>query len=211
MSTPAAMTYSSLVTDVAAYAENDNPEFLAQIPRLIMLAENRIASEVRGLGMLKIVSSTLTYANPILAKPERWRETSSFNVTIDGSRKVLFDRGYEFCRTYWPDPSMLGDPRYYADYGYEHILIVPTPALASAFEFIYFERPEPLSTNNETNWTTRYAPQLLLYATLMEAMPFLKNDERVATWQAFYQQASNSVSVESKRRVMDRSAQIQEG
>ena len=58
----------------------------------------------------------------------------------------------------------------------------------------------------ETNWLTEYAPDLLLYAALLEAAPFLKKDERIGTWQAMYDRAAQALSGEDLKRIMDRSA-----
>jgi hypothetical protein len=69
------------------------------------------------------------------------------------------------------------------------------------FELAYYERPEPLSDTNQTNWLTQYAPQLLLYGSLLEAQPFLKRPERVAEFQALYDRALQGVSQESSRRI----------
>ena len=46
-----AMTYSSLVSDISTYAERTDAPFTAQVPSFISLAENRLAMEVRGLGI----------------------------------------------------------------------------------------------------------------------------------------------------------------
>jgi hypothetical protein len=53
---------------------------------------------------------------------------------------------------------------------------------------------------------TEYAPDLLTYATLLEATPFLKNDERIATWQAMYDRAAQALNGEDLKRILDRSA-----
>lgn len=46
----------------------------------------------------------------------------------------------------------------------------------------------------------------MLYGTLLQAMPFLKNDDRIGTWQAMYQQAMDILTNEDKLRVADRQA-----
>ena len=56
------MTYNSLLADVAMYAERNDRPFIDQVPRFVMLAENRIASQTRGLGLLKIVTGALSQA-----------------------------------------------------------------------------------------------------------------------------------------------------
>lgn len=195
----AALTYDSLLSDIATYAERSDSPFVIQIPRLIMMAENRLASEVRGLGTQKYVSATLS--GPTIAKPNRWRETISLNLTVAGERVFLQPRTYDYCRTFCPDPTVTGTPRYYADYEYEHFLLVPTPNSGYSFELAYYERPEPLSLDNQTNWFTQYAPQLLLYATLLEAQPFLKRPDLLAQWTTLYDRALQGIAQETSRRI----------
>lgn len=196
------MTYSSLLSDVATYAERSDRPFTDQIPRFVMLAENRIASQTRGLGQLKIVTGSFTANQDVVAKPERWRETGTFLVR-DAESKAHFlkARSYTFCRAYAPRVTSVGLPEYYADYGYEHYLVALKPDDTYAFELAYFERPLPLDSTVETNWTTRYAPQLLLYATLLEAQPFLKLSQRTAEFQALYEQAKQDLYNEAQRRL----------
>ena len=201
---PAAMTYDSLVTDIQTYVERDDEPFIAQIPRFIMLAENRLAREIRGLGSMEFVSANLSVDNPVLAKPTRWRETVSFTITLaDGTKKTLWPRALQYCRSFWPDSALMGEPDYYADYDYEHFYVAATPDVAYAFELTYYARPEPLSDLNQTSWFTQYAPDLLLYASLIEAQPFLKLDGRLQTFQALYDRAVQSLGNESMRRLSD--------
>lgn len=208
----AALTYSSLITDLMTYADRQDEPFTSQIPRFIMLAENRIASEIRGLGFVKVVTGTMTINTPVIAKPARWRETLSINFGVGSpnvQRNFLKLRTYEYCRQYWPDSSLADVPVYYADYDYQNFLIVPTPAAAYPFELIYHERPLPLSEDNQTNWTTEYAPQLLLYAALLEAAPFLKNYEVLPMWQSMYDKASAAISKEDMANITDKTGRVQ--
>jgi len=45
---------------------------------------------------------------------------------------------------------------------------------------------------------------LLLYGTLLEATPFLKNDERIAVWQGFYDRSLAALGQEDIKKVTDR-------
>jgi hypothetical protein len=63
-----------------------------------------------------------------------------------------------------------------------------------------------LGEDSQTNWITEYAPNLLLYAVLLEATPFLKNDDRIGTWQTMYDRASQAINGEDIKRVIDRAA-----
>lgn len=196
------LTYSSLVGDVIDYCERNDANFVAKVPRFIMLAENRIATEVKGLGFIRFVSGNLTISNPILVKPARWRETAGLRITVNNNSRWLKQRAYSYLKAYWPDSTLEDAPVYYSDYDYEHFLIAPTPDLAYDFELSYFERPDPLSEDSQTNWTTQYAPQLLLYASLLEAQPFLKRPERTEEFKSLYERAASAITAESQSRLL---------
>ena len=196
------MTYNSLVSDVQIYAERDDAKFVDQIPRFLLLAENRIAAEVHGLGYRRVVTSHFEAGNPIIEKPVRWRETVEFSYTNEKNERVyLYQRKHNYLRMYWPNQTLRDEPLFYSDYDYEHYFIAPTPIVAREFELHYHERPSPLDESNQTNWTTRYAPQLLLYACLLEAQSFLIRPERTQEFLNFYQMAAAAVAKENMMRL----------
>ena len=202
----ASMTYTSLADDIASYLERSDSQTLAKIPTFIMLAEQVIASEIKFLGNLTVNNSTMVIGEAIIAKPARWHKTVSMNVVVAGERQPVFLRKYEYLREYWPDATATSVPAYYADYDYTHWLVAPTPAAAYTFEILYYQRLQPLDDTNQTNWFTEYAPQALLYGALLQAMPFLKNDERIPMWQAQYQQIIQTLKTEDIQRMGDRQA-----
>lgn len=204
------MTYDSLLTDVRRYLERgfsqETDEIVyEQLPRLITLGERRIARELKIEGFIRAVVTPLTSGQAVYLKPDRWRDTVS--MTVNGS--PVFSRSYEYCRNYSPETST-GKPEFYADYDYQHWLICPTPNDDYTLEILYYEQPRFLGDDFQTNWLTEYAPDLLLYATLLEASPFLKNDERIATWQAMYDRSAQALNGEDLKRILDRSAQRSE-
>ena len=198
------MTYDSLVLDIEKYLERTDQATIEKIPTFIMLAEQVLATELKFLGNLTVVTSVMTQDNPIVDKPARWRKTVSMNVTVDGKRYPIFLRKYEYLREYWPDPVETDVPKYYCDYDYTHWLIAPTPAANYNFEVLYYERLQPLDSSNQTNWFTIYAPQALLYGSLLQAMPYLKNDERTPLWQAQYDKIVEQLKTEDVLRIGDR-------
>lgn len=212
------MTFSTLKQDVQKYLERGgsaltDPVVYDQIPRLINLAERRIARELKVQGFIQAVTSTMVVGQSVYQKPDRWRETISMNVgtgATHANRSPIFGRSYEYARSYWPNESVQGTPEFYADYDYAHWLIVPTPDFAYPFETLYWELPALLDDTNETNWLTEYAPQLLLYGTLLEATPFLKNDDRIATWQGYYDRAAAMLNGEDLGKILDRAASRKE-
>lgn len=201
------MTYASLLQDVRRYlergftAESDALVY-EQLPRLINLAERRCARELKLTGFIRAVSTPLVPGVAVYLKPDRWRDTVSMTV----NNRPLQSRSYEYLRGYWPDEASTSAPEFYADYDYQHWLIAPTPASAQTLEILYYEQPRFLDDEYQDNWLTEYAPDLLLYGTLLEAQPFLKNDQRIATWQAMFDRAAQALSGEDMRRMVDRTA-----
>jgi hypothetical protein len=204
MTVAAVMTYASLVDDISTYLERNDQATLDKIPQFIMFAEQVIASEIKFLGNLTVADGTMTANDPVLDKPARWRKTVSFNVTVAGERFPVFLRKYEYLREYWPDDTQTGVPAFYCDYDYTHWLVAPTPATNYSFQVLYYERNQPLDSANQSNWFTQYAPQALLYGSLLQAMPFLKNDERIPVWAAMYDKSIALLKQEDLTRVGDR-------
>lgn len=206
MPVAAVQTYDSLVNDVETYLERTDQATIDKIPTFIMLAEQVLAADIKFLGNIAVASSTMVQGANIIDKPARWRKTVSMNITVAGKRRPVLLRKYEYLREYWPDPTETDVPEYYCDYDYTHWLVAPTPDDDYTFEVLYYERVQPLDSTNQSNWFTQYAPQAMLYGTLLQAMPFLKNDERIQIWQAQYQQAVEMLKVEDITRTGDRQA-----
>ena len=208
------MTFTTLQEDVRRYLERgatyaSDPVVYEQIPRLINLAERRISRELKVQGFINVVTGTLIAGQSVYAKPDRWRDVVSINIGTganNNTRKVLFTRAYEYLLSYWPDRSQTEEPIFYSDYDYDHWLIAPTPDAEYPFEILYYELPPLLDDVVQTNWLTEYAPQLLLYGTLLEATPFLKNDERIGIWQQMYDRAAAMLNGEDLAKILDRSA-----
>ena len=208
MATASVMTYTSLVENIQSYLERDDTATVDKIPLFIMLAEQIIASQIKFLGNLTVNTSTMTASTSIIDKPARWHKTVSMNITVSGERQPVLLRKYEYLREYWPNANSTGTPEFYSDYDYTHWLVAPTPDAAYAFEVLYYERIQPLDSSNQTNWFTIYAPQALLYGSLLQAMPFLKNDERMTMWKANYDQIMQTLMAEDKLRIADRQAVV---
>ena len=203
------MTYDNLTSNVLQYLERNDPAVVNQIPTFIMLAEFEIAEMMKSLGQQQVVQSTMQIGNPVIPKPARWRKTVSMNITVAGKLQSVLLRKYEYLRNYAPDSTATGTPLYYSDYDYDNWLVAPTPDQSYAFEVLYYERLVPLSSDTQTNWITRNAPNAMLYGTLLQAMPFLKNDQRLI-FQQKYTEAIQALSNEDKLRIADRQAIAQD-
>ena len=208
MTTAVVMTYDSLVLDIQQYLERIDAATLAKIPLFIMLCEQKLAADIKFLGNLTVNASTMTIGANVIDKPARWRKTVSMNITVAGERQPVLLRKYEYLREYWPNATTTEVPKYYCDYDYTHWLVAPTPALAYEFEVLYYERAQPLDSSNQTNWFTQYAPQAMLYGSLLQAMPYLKNDARLPLWKSEYDEIVRVLKGEDLTRIGDRQATV---
>jgi hypothetical protein len=207
-----AMTFNSLQEDLRRYLERGalvDTEVYEQLPRLINLAERAIAQELKFQGFINVAVSTLVQGVSVYQKPDRWRQTISMNYGTgeeQNSRTPIFARSYEYSRAYWPDSDAESAPLFYSDYDYTHWLITPTPDDDYPWEILYYQQPPLLDDSTQTNWLTDYAPNALLYRSLLEATPFLKNDERIPTWSALYGQQMQALNTQDLQKIVDRAA-----
>lgn len=216
----AAMTYNSLVGSISdtgvvtpgqimTYLKRTDAETFYQQDNFISQAEQLICRESKNIGLETYVSSAFTPGLSVIPKPGRWRRSLTFNFgtgMTNNIRNQLYYRNYEYVRLFWPDPTITAPPQYYSDYGYYNIIIAPTPDQAYPFEYAYLQLPEPLSSANQTNWITDYAPDVLFYAILLEAVPFLKNDERIPVWESAYARGLASLNNQDDQRRVDRAS-----
>lgn len=209
------LNYDNLQDKIIKYTTRlGDTSFADDLPMLISFAEKRCAREIKTLGYKKFVVGVFQVGQPIYEKPVRWRETVSINFgtgTEKNTRNTLSPRSYEFIREYWPTDTVTDVPLYYGDTNYNSFIICPTPDQAYPFELVYFEQVAPLSDENQENWLTEEAPDLLMYACLVEACAYLKTNDNLQKWQSAYAQAKASLLGEDFRRIDDASMIRKEG
>jgi hypothetical protein len=211
MTTPSfVLTYDSLTQTVLQYLERSDPAVVAFIPTAITMAEFEIAQNIKTLGQMEVADATMSIGNPVIAKPARWRKTVSMTVTTPAGKQPVFLRKLEYLNNYWPDVTATDVPLFYADYDAEHWFIAPTPKAAYAFEALCYTRLQPLDSSNQTNWLTQNAPNAMLFGTLKQTAPFLKDDARLAVWSGLFDAALAALKTEDQLRIGDRQAIAQD-
>lgn len=203
------MTYNSLVSEVADYLNRTDADTLNRIPDFIYQAQQRLALACKTVGVEAYVVGTFTPTVSVYQKPANWRRNITMNVgsgTSFNTRNPVYLRTYEFLRSYWPDSTVGGLPQFYSDYGYTNFLVAPTPDQAYPFEFAYLQLPDPITAVNQTNWWTNFAPQVLLNSVLLEAMLFLKNDDRVQIFKALSDEGIQQINTQDDMRIVDRTS-----
>lgn len=207
----AGLTYDSLVLQLQSYCERTDAPFISELPTFIMLAENRLATDMKQQGFQSVVKGNLTGASA-MAKPAFWRETISFTFKDPTAGWLpLRLRSLEYLKNFWPLASAVAQPRFYADYNYSNFYVAPTPDKTYEFELAYYARLEPLDGTNQTNWLTLNAPQTLFYAAMLEAQLWIKNPEKTQLWQSMYSDAKGSIQQENAERVADKTEVVTRG
>lgn len=201
------MTYDSLVQDVIRYSERDDDSFVEQIPRLIAMAEQEIAAQVKTLWELNVVETTLVVGSQgaTLTKPARWRKTVSMKI----NGEPVLHRSQEYVAQYQSEFPQ-GKPKYYADYDYNHWNLAPIPDDDYQVEIIYFSRIQPLDATNQENLITREAPQALLFGTLLQAQGYLKSPDKLQIWKQMYDTTMAALKKENEGRLVDRNTSVLE-
>jgi hypothetical protein len=193
------MTYDSLVADVQNYMERDDPQFVAQIPSLIYLAEQSLAAEIKTLQQLTVVQVTVLSGQFILQKPALWKKT----ISVKANGQPIVKRTQDYLAQFTAESST-GTIQYYAEYDYDNFMLSPTPSANTTIELTYYGLVQPLNTDNQQNLITREIPQALLFGTLLQAQGYLKAIDKLAVWKQYYTDAISAIKNEDKLRSIDR-------
>lgn len=207
-------TYDKLVAEVLAYLERNDAETIAQVPNFIMLAIRRISKECKTLGLKNFIYGTLTPGVWVYKKPGNWRSTSTMicvntrppnspNNPTFGKEFPLKTISLSYCQVYAPDVSAQAQPMYYSDYDYNHWYIAPTPDYAYPIQIGFYQNELQISHEDQINFLITNAPELMLYASLLEAQSYTKNKEMIPIWKGIYDEALAKFNAEDMLRMYD--------
>ena len=175
-------TYSDLKTAVANYLART--DLTTQIPDFIRFAELRLRRELRIRQMLKSVTTTTTGGDSTVQLPTDFLEARDFYVSTNPIQPLTFASPAIFSRNTYTTQS--GKPLNYTILASEFKLS-PVPDSTYTLELLYYSAPTFMSDTNSSNAFMANAPDALLYASLLEAEPYLMNDARINTWGALYE------------------------
>lgn len=182
-------TYSDLKTTVANYLARS--DLTTQIPDFITFAENRLRRQLRIRQMLKSVTTSTTGGDSTVELPADFLEVRDFYVNTNPIQPLTYASPSAFSRN--SRVSQSGKPIDYTILAQEFKL-APAPDSAYTLELLYYAAPSYLSSTNVSNAFLINAPDALLYASLIEAEPYLMNDARMNTWGTMYDRAIASLT-----------------
>jgi hypothetical protein len=91
-----------------------------------------------------------------------------------------------------------GKPLYFGIVGGQ-IRVLPVPDSTYTAELTYYAKLTKLSSTVATNWLLAQAPDVYLYGALMQAAPYLKDDERITIWATMYTRGLEELQVADDR------------
>lgn len=174
-------TYAELKTSMESWLNRSDATTVAAIPDFISLAEatlNRreeIRDEAHGL---------LTLDTETVLLPGDFRE--KLKLTYDDSVRLgeIEIIPSEMLALKKASLGRTGYPRFAAviENGLK-VRLAPVPDQAYSVQADYVAGLDSLSSSVTTNWLLTAHPDIYLYASLVESAPWLKDDERIPTWE----------------------------
>ena len=217
---PTTVTFTSLSADIANYLERGgsaatDPTVYAQIPRLINAAERKLAEALKLQGMIEVFvdPAGLQQGNPVVTKPDRWRVTVSMGYGAGANQnswKSLFARSYDYLRYYWPDGTSYDSsnpPEFYADMDLDHWWISPTPDQDYPLQVMAYMLPPLLDATNQSNFWSEYCGDALLYGSMIEALLFVKNEDRIPSFDTLWKQELQLLMGQDMQKILDRASE----
>ena len=177
-------TYTELKTAVANWLDRD--DLTDRIPEFIALAEARMNRVLRLRMMEAKYTASTVGAQRNYALPTGYLQMRNFQLntspitTLSYVSPEIFDR-------LWGG-STGGTPQFYTILAGE-VQLGPMPGSVLTMEMLFYKKITALSAANQTEQMLTDNPDIYLYGALLEAEPFIMNDERVGLWAKGFAQA----------------------
>jgi hypothetical protein len=143
--------------------------------------------------MLRVVTTTTTAGDPTVELPTDFGIIRDIHLNTNPVSVLQYDTPTAFYRN--AKTSTSGQPKFYTILAQE-LQFSPVPDDEYELQMLYYGTPTPLGDSNASNIFLTTCPDLLLYATLGEAEPYLMNDVRLATWAQLYDKGLNSLTTQ---------------
>ena len=185
-------TYSDLQASIASYLARS--DLTVQIPDFIRLTEIRLRRDVRIRQMLKLSFTAMTGST--VGLPNDFLEMRNLYLETNPEQPLTYQTPSIFTRDGLAQES--GQPRNYTILS-DEIQVSPAPNGTFNIYMLYYAAPAFLSNANTSNVFMAQCPDLLLYGSLVEAEPYLMNDNRLAVWAGMFQRGLDSLTTSDDR------------
>ena len=174
----------------------DRSDLSERIPEFITLAEARINRNLRVRAMENRFTANTVSGQRVYALPTDYVQMRSLRLNQDPivSLQYLSPTNMD---SVWAG-SASGTPTAYTIVANE-IRLGPSPDSVISMEINYYRKVSPLSGTNTTEVLLTENPDLYLYGALMQAEPFIMNDERIALWGSLFDKTIQELESQDAR------------
>ena len=141
--------------------------------------------------MLKTVTTTMVVNDATVGLPTDF--LSIRDVFVQGTPRTVVTYLSPSAFSSNSRADQQGLPVFYTMRGNE-LEFAPKPDSTYTLQMLYYSKPSELSSTTTTNEFLANYPDALLYASLLEAEPYLMNDPRTQTWSSLYNQAITRIN-----------------
>lgn len=188
-----AANYGELKEEIRSYLYN-RKDLATRIPQFIAFAEKKIFRLLRCRANEKKVSGDLSLDRTGFTLPDDFIEFKF--LTVNGKPMTRISEIEYLSKINIDDAA--GEPSQFARV-INDIKLWRQADSDYNYDFVYwYDQSGDMVLDADTTPILDYAPDLYLYAALIEAMPFLVKDERLGTWQAMFSQAMDEIDHETK-------------
>lgn len=177
--------YATLNTAVSNWLDRD--DLTNRIPEFIALAEARFNRKLR-IRMMETISTEITTVGgkKDYDLPAGYVQMKEFHLNTSPITPLSYITPEMMFRL--EAGSTSGKPSVYTIMTGK-VSLGPTPAAAYETSMLYYKTIDPLTSLEDTNAMLTENPDIYLYGALLEAEPFLMNDQRVQLWAMGFSQA----------------------
>ena len=186
-------SYSTLISAAKTYLNRSDISD-DQIKEFISLAEASFNRVLRTRNQIK--RSTSDVSTQFVTQPTDLLELHNIQLNSDPVVR-LEGVSLSIMDTLKSQSSASGKPKYFSITGAD-LEFYPAPDTSYGIEVIYYATITPLS-DDTTNFLLTNHNDIYLYGTLVQADPFLMNDERIGVWGAFLGKAIEELRVSDER------------
>jgi hypothetical protein len=187
-------TYAELQTAVANWL--DRGDLTDRIVEFIDLAEARMNRNLRLRLMETTATGTLTGGTRDYDLPTDFIQAREFHLTTTPLTPLSYITPELMTRIWGGSTS--GTPEVFTVRA-DKFRLGPAPASGDGYSMLYYKKIPALTPAATTNDMLTNNPDVYLYGCLLEAEPFLMNDERVPLWATAYQQAVTDLQVQDNK------------
>lgn len=179
-------TYTGLKASVADFL--NRADLIGVVPDFITLAEAQMNRRLLKDGPVRpmLQRTDTTISSEFVPVPADFCGVSAFYVTEDNLQQLTFCKPEQIVQknSNTSAGGLTGNPMFYSIIG-GTFQFFPAPSAAMAAELTYWQRVPALSATNATNWLLLNHPDAYLYTSLMQAGPYLKDNQSLTTWSTF--------------------------